>query len=81
MTLANLDPNHAITVSCTVHGLAVTNVVGRVLTAGAINAHNTFEQPNQVQPTAFDGVTIHNTEIAITLPAKSVVALELTGSL
>ena len=81
LTLSNFDPNHAITVSCTVHGLAVTNVVGRVLTAGAINAHNTFEQPNQVQPTAFDGVTIHHTEIEITLPAKSVVALALAGSL
>jgi alpha-N-arabinofuranosidase len=77
LTLANLDPNRSLTVTCTVHGQTVKPISGRILTAETIDAHNTFDQPNLVQPSAFDGVTIHNGNLAITLPAKAVVALVL----
>lgn len=78
LTLANLDPNRSLPVTCTVHGQTVNQISGRILTAETIDTHNTFDQPNLVQPRAFDGVTIHNGNLAITLPAKSVVALALT---
>jgi alpha-N-arabinofuranosidase len=52
-------------------------VAGRVLTAGAINAHNTFAAPDLVKPAAFDGATIKGDSLEVRLPAKSVVILAL----
>jgi alpha-N-arabinofuranosidase len=52
-------------------------VTGRVLTASAINAHNTFDAPDAVKPIAFNGASVQGGNLVVTLPAKSVVVLEL----
>jgi alpha-L-arabinofuranosidase len=52
-------------------------VTGRVLTAAAMNAHNTFERPTAVQPVEFRGARLSGTTLTVELPAKSVVVLEL----
>jgi alpha-N-arabinofuranosidase len=77
VTLANLDPNAPRTVSATVRGASVSQVTGRILTAEAMNAHNTFEDPDAVQPAAFDEFNLDGRILAIQLPPKSVVMLEL----
>ena len=48
-----------------------------MLTAPAINAINTFDQPTTVQPQPFAGATLTTDGLAVTLPAKSVVVLTL----
>ena len=50
---------------------------GRVLTAPAINSHNTFEQPTVVKPAAFTLATIESGALKAILPSKSVVMLDL----
>jgi len=77
ITLANLDPNRPRTVSATLTGARVTAVSGRILTAAAMNAHNTFEDPAAVQPAPFDGASLQGETLSIQLPPKSVVVLEL----
>jgi alpha-N-arabinofuranosidase len=52
-------------------------IQGRVLTAERMNDHNTFDAPDQVRPAAFEGVARQGNYITITLPAKSVLVLEL----
>ena len=52
-------------------------VSGRVLTAAALDAHNTFAQPDAVKPSAFNGAQLSGESLKVTLPAKSVVILEL----
>jgi alpha-N-arabinofuranosidase len=52
-------------------------VAGRILTAPAIDAHNTFAAPDAVKPVAFSGATLKGDTLRITLPAKSVVVLTL----
>jgi alpha-N-arabinofuranosidase len=42
-----------------------------------MNAHNTFEQPETLKTAAFAGARIAAGGFAATLPAKSVVVLEL----
>jgi alpha-N-arabinofuranosidase len=42
-----------------------------------MNAHNTFDAPNAVQPVPFTGATLANSILTVALPAKSVVVLEL----
>ena len=75
--LVNVDPNHAITVTAKLAGVSAASVAGRVLTAPAIHAHNTFEQSTAVKPAAFSGATIESGALKVALPAKSVVMLDL----
>lgn len=75
--LSNLDPNQPNTVTVKLDGLNAASVTGRILTAGAINAHNTFDAPDTVKPVAFTGAQVSGGTLSVTLPPKSVVVLEL----
>jgi alpha-N-arabinofuranosidase len=77
LSLANTSPAQALTVSVKLAGLAPKTVAGRVLTAPAINAPNTFAAPNAVQPAAFEGATVKGDTLEVKLPARSVVVLAL----
>jgi alpha-L-arabinofuranosidase len=74
---ANTDPNKAIAVSCELRGLTAKSVSGRVLTAPAINSHNSFDAPIAVKPRTSHGATMADGKLSVELPAKSVVVLEL----
>jgi alpha-N-arabinofuranosidase len=77
ISLVNMDPNQDRTIRTEIRGADVSRVSGQVLTAGAINAHNTFEDPAAVAPVAFDGATLSGSTLTVELPSKSVVVLEL----
>ena len=77
VTCCNTSPNQPADLSCNLHGTGAIKVTGRVLTAESMNACNTFESPEAVQPGEFDRFSIGNDNLAITLPAMSVVALTL----
>lgn len=77
LSLANTSPAQAVTLAVALRGLAPKTVAGRVLTAAATNAHNTFEAPDTVKPAAFNGATLKGDSLEIKLPAKSVVILTL----
>jgi len=77
LSLVNTDPNRPITVTCQLAGVAPTTVTGRILTAAAMNARNTFDAPDAVKPAAFSGASLANGTLTVVLPAKSVVVLEL----
>jgi alpha-N-arabinofuranosidase len=80
LSLCNLDPRQAASISCELRGMAPTRASGRVLTAEAINAHNTFDQPEVVKPAAFEGVTLTDNILLLDVPAKSLVVLEILGA-
>ncbi|HET7536504.1 MAG TPA: alpha-N-arabinofuranosidase [Candidatus Didemnitutus sp.] len=77
VSLANTNPNAPVTVSCSLSGITAKTVTGRVLTASAMDARNTFTAPDTVKPAAFDGAKLDGDKLTIALPAKSVVILEL----
>jgi alpha-N-arabinofuranosidase len=77
ISLVNTDPHHPATLTCTLTGLTAKTVTGRVLTAPEINSINTFDHPDTVKPAAFTGASIGGGNLQLTLPAKSVVVLEL----
>jgi len=77
VSLVNCDPKQAIAVDTKLTGVTATTVTGQVLTAEAMNAHNTFEQPNAVKPARFDGARLMGDTLKVNLPAKSVVMLRL----
>ena len=77
LSLANTSPAQAVTLSVKLAGLTPKSVAGRFLTATAMDAHNTFESPNAVQPSAFGGAAVRGDTLEVKLPAKSVVVLAL----
>ena len=77
VALVNLDPNNSSALSLTIAGTKVRAVVGQILTAGAMNALNTFEKPDTVTPEAFGGAKLKGDRLDVNLPAKSVVVLTL----
>jgi alpha-N-arabinofuranosidase len=76
ITLSNANPHKDIPVKAFVRGIKVTEVSGRVLQGNAMNAHNTFEMPGAVEPSAFTGATLSADGLEIVMPKMSVVALE-----
>jgi alpha-N-arabinofuranosidase len=66
-----------VTLTVKLAGFTPKAVAGRVLTAPAIDAHNTFEAPDAVRPAVFSGAAVKGDTLEVTLPAKSVVVLAL----
>ena len=77
LSLVNLDPNRSAQVTMKVAGATPAVVSGRVLTAAAMNAINAFDKPAAVTPAPFTAFQTQGAQVALTLPSKSVVVLEL----
>ena len=77
LSFTNANPQAPVTVECKLAGLTAKTASGRVLTAGDFRAHNTFANPHAVAPSAFSDLTVNGDVMRVTLPAKSVVVLEL----
>jgi alpha-N-arabinofuranosidase len=71
LALVNLDPNRAASVTTSISGMQARGASGRILTGGAIDTHNTFDQPNRIQPAAFSG-RVQGGRLVFDLPPKSV---------
>lgn len=77
ISICNMDPENAAPLDCELPGISVKKVSGRLLTAPAINSHNTFNNPEVVHPIAFQEASISGNRITTMIPAKSVVMLEI----
>ena len=75
LSVVNLDANR--TAEIAVSGGAFKDVSGEVLTASAMNAINTFDQPNTIRPAPFHGYKIQGSQLSVSVPAKSVVMIEI----
>jgi len=77
LSLVNTDPNKPARVTTKISGAAAKKMSARILTTEAMNAHNTFDAPNTVQPAAFNGGKARGDGWVFDLPAKSVVVVTL----
>lgn len=77
LSIVNLDPNRAAEVSLSVTGAAWLGVAGRVLTAPAMNATNTFDRPDNVRPAELHRTKVDVGALLLSLPPKSVAVLEV----
>jgi alpha-N-arabinofuranosidase len=78
ISLANLNPGKTVVVTCPIIGETYKKVTGEVLTSAEMNSYNSFEKPETVKPESFNGFTLKDGLLTITMPSKSVVVLELT---
>ncbi len=77
ITLVNIDPNNAITISGVLNGFIWKNVTGRIVTSKNVTDHNKFDNPEVVKTATFNGAKKTKDGLSVELPAKSVVMLEL----
>ncbi|SFV09039.1 alpha-N-arabinofuranosidase [Pseudoduganella namucuonensis] len=71
LSLVNSSPKDAVAVSVALAGAVGKSASGSVLTAAAMDAHNSFASPKAVMPTPFQARADRG-KLPITLPPKSV---------
>jgi alpha-N-arabinofuranosidase len=77
VSLCNLDHEHDIDLEVALDGVNIAAVEGRILSANALQAHNTFDEPEAVKPAPFAGVQIAGAALKLRMPAHSVVVLQI----
>ncbi|MFP5392493.1 MAG: alpha-N-arabinofuranosidase [Gammaproteobacteria bacterium] len=74
LALVNTHPGRPLEVAVNVNGQSVAGVSGRVLTAAAMDAHNTFAQPRAIEPAPYQAKASGG-KLTLLLPPKSVVVV------
>lgn len=77
ITLVNADLNNEQKIDTQLLGAKAKRVNGQILTTDKIDDHNSFDNPSKVKVKDFNGASLSNGNLSITLPPSSVVMLEL----
>lgn len=77
LSIVNTDPDQAVNVSCEMGELPLSRVSGRLLTGDAVDAHNTFDQPDRVRPEPFENALLEGSVVNVEMPPKAIVTLML----
>ena len=77
--MSNVKLDEAESVTVNLEGFRANKVTGKILTSDKATDHNTFENPDKIKLTDFNGAKIDRRSGAITLeiPAASIVTLEI----
>jgi alpha-L-arabinofuranosidase len=76
LALVNTDPSKAVDVAIDLAGTKLKGAAGKVLTSAAMDAHNTFQNPQAIKPAAFSARAAGG-ELSIKVPAKAVMVVAL----
>lgn len=78
LSLTNANPNTEITLQCELSGMNLINqVTGEILTAIQMNTYNDFHKNVKVLPQSFENFKVENKRLLVSLPAKSVLLLQV----
>jgi len=77
VSLVNVHPGEEAEISVELRGMDAEQVSGGILTGDELNAHNTFEAPDQVRPETMKGIKLSKGILELILPARSIVVLEV----
>ncbi len=75
ISIVNIDPKNSMDLNCVFQGAAISGATGQILTASTLNAHNTFDQPDNVNNKEFKDFSIKKGVLNVKVPAKSVIVL------
>jgi alpha-N-arabinofuranosidase len=79
ISLCNIDPDKPENVELSLEGFKTDKITGRILAAEKMNAHNTFDNPDEVKPSGFLNFTLSANNLKVNMPPMSVVVLEIEG--
>ena len=77
ISLANVSLTETNEVELSLDDIKVKDVTGTILVSKNIADHNTFENPDLVKPAPFKGAKVNKGTLKVTLPAMSIVTLEV----
>lgn len=77
ISAANLHPTKSQKLSCELKGTTGSAISGEIITAETINAFNDFGKAEDVRIQEFKGAKLQKGILTVTLPAKSIVTLEV----
>ncbi|QEM03240.1 alpha-N-arabinofuranosidase [Mucilaginibacter rubeus] len=77
ISLVNLDPHNTITITTGLSDIKWQTVSGQVLTSAKLTDVNTFKDADKIHLNAFTGAKKDGDKLVVSLPAKSIVTLEL----
>jgi len=77
LSVVNLDPNRPAEISIKTGDARAASVIGRVLTAPAMDSVNTYDRPDAVRPVPLTGAKQQDDRISVTIPSKSVAVIEI----
>jgi len=77
ISLSNVHLTESQEIDLNLENFKVKSVSGQILTSKNIGDYNSFENPSVVMPQEFMGAKINKGALKITLPAKSIVTLEV----
>jgi alpha-L-arabinofuranosidase len=73
----NTHAHDTVAMNCKLAGVDATQASGRILTADTLDAHNTFDKPEQVKPAEFRDCSVSGGTLKVSLPPHSLVVLTL----
>lgn len=81
VSVCHLDPHRDTDLTLKLNGLnkslSASSVSGELLTANELNAHNTFERPNEVEPVPYEPASVSGHEMELKVPASSVLRVTI----
>jgi alpha-N-arabinofuranosidase len=77
ISVVNIDARKDQQIKIDLAGLDARTVKGRILTSGRLQDYNSFEQPEKIKPLDFKSASLKNNSLSFTIPAFSVVVLEI----
>jgi alpha-L-arabinofuranosidase len=77
ISLVNIDSRLEQEVTIELGGLAAKSVSGRILRSDKLQDHNTFDNPQKIQPVQYSGGILSGNKLSVKIPPFSVVVLEL----
>lgn len=77
LSISNIDTENARELTIRLNGAQAKGVTGEILTAAHINDYNSFDKPETVVPRPFKDARLRKGVLTLTMPAKSIVTLEL----
>jgi len=75
--MVNFHPEEDLELTLELRGMNAGQFEGSMLTAEALNAHNTFEKDDEVSEELLAGGKIKDGAFTVNLPAKSIVVLHI----
>ena len=77
ISIVNIHPEEGADLTIDMRGAELKDISGRIFTSDNYTDHNTFENPEKLKPGIFKDIKINKNELTGTIPAKSVIVLEI----
>ncbi|ASV29220.1 alpha-N-arabinofuranosidase [Maribacter cobaltidurans] len=76
LSIVNIDAHKENTVTIDLNALGVKKITGEILMSDKLQDHNTFDNPNKIEPKEYKGFTFKKGVLEVELPAFSVIVLQ-----